>query len=111
MMIMCPVLTIYTDLIAVWGGLVVASNQLDVSTETYYEGVLNLLKQKEIYVGLLKAWIFGVIIVVVSAYKGFSTTDGAVGVGRATRRSVVTSFLLILISGYLGMLLGMVIFL
>jgi phospholipid/cholesterol/gamma-HCH transport system permease protein len=40
------------------------------------------------------------VVTGVSCYEGFTTTQGAVGVGRATRRSVITSILLILILGY-----------
>ena len=49
---------------------------------------------------LLKAFVFGLVIVCVSCHQGFATTEGAVGVGRATRRTVIVSFLLILMLGY-----------
>jgi len=55
---------------------------------------------KDLYVGLLKAFLFGVIIATVSCYQGFTTTQGAVGVGMSTRQSVIVSFLLVLIVGY-----------
>jgi phospholipid/cholesterol/gamma-HCH transport system permease protein len=45
--------------------------------------------------------IFGIVITGVSCYEGFTTRQGAVGVGQATRRSVITSFLLVLILGYI----------
>jgi phospholipid/cholesterol/gamma-HCH transport system permease protein len=41
------------------------------------------------------------MITTISCHQGFSTTQGAVGVGRATRRSVIISFLAILIVGYI----------
>ena len=50
--------------------------------------------------GLFKALLFGVIITTVACHQGFSTTEGAVGVGRATRRTVIISFLMILMVGY-----------
>ena len=52
-------------------------------------------------VGLLKATVFGVVICTVSCHQGFTTRMGAVGVGRATQRSVIISFLLILMLGYM----------
>lgn len=100
MMLMCPVLTVYTDLIGILGGGLVAVTQLDVSWSSYYENVLFMLTAKEIWIGILKAWVFSIIIVAVSCYQGMSARDGAVGVGIATRRSVVISFLAILIIGY-----------
>ena len=52
------------------------------------------------YDGMLKAFLFGVIIVITACHQGFATTQGAVGVGNATRRTVIMSFLSILIVGY-----------
>jgi phospholipid/cholesterol/gamma-HCH transport system permease protein len=52
-------------------------------------------------VGLLKSVLFGLIICAVACHQGFSAKEGAVGVGQATRRTVVISFLTILVSGYI----------
>jgi phospholipid/cholesterol/gamma-HCH transport system permease protein len=100
MLIMTPILTIYSDFIGIVGGGLVAYTKLEVSWANYYQNVLSFLKLKEIYVGIFKACVFGVIIATVSCYQGLSTTNGAVGVGRATRKAVVTCFLLVLIIGY-----------
>ena len=45
--------------------------------------------------------MFGVVICTVSCHEGFETRLGAVGVGKATQRSVIMSFLLILMLGYM----------
>lgn len=100
MMVMCPVLTVYTDFIGIVGGGAVAESQLNVSWGLYYENVLFMLGVKEIWIGILKSWVFAVIIVGISCYEGLSATKGAIGVGIATRSSVVISFLLVLVSGY-----------
>ena len=98
--VMLPLLTVYMDLIGLLGGAIVGATMLGVSPETYFDGVFRHTHNKDLYVGLLKAFIFGLIIVCVSCHQGFSTTEGAVGVGRATRRTVIVSFLLILMLGY-----------
>jgi len=100
-MVMCPVLTVYTNLIGSAGGMLVAGTQLNVSPWEYYDTAVDFLNIKEIYVGLFKAWIFGILIVTVACYQGLSATNGAIGVGQATRATVVKSFLLILITGYI----------
>ena len=100
MLIMCPTLTVYTNLIGSIGGMIVANTQLNVSSEAFVENAFQMLQLKEMYVGLFKAFVFAIIIICVSSYKGFSTRNGAVGVGKATRESVVTSFIFILITGY-----------
>lgn len=101
LMVMCPVLTVYTNIIGSAGGMLVAATQLDVAPAAYYENAMRFLGNKEVYVGLFKAWVFSIVIVTVACYQGLSATNGAVGVGRATRRTVVISFLLILIIGYI----------
>lgn len=101
MMIMCPVLTVYTDTIAIFGGGFVASTQLEVNWSIYYENVSFMLHEKELWVGLFKAWVFAILIVGISCLQGFSTTNGAAGVGNSARKSVVSCFLLVLIIGYM----------
>jgi len=100
LLLMCPVLTIYTDVLGTLGGMVVSQTQLDVYYKVYARMAVESLGNKEIYVGLFKALVFGFVISAVSCYRGFATTNGAVGVGEAARKTVVTSFLYILILGY-----------
>ncbi len=100
-MLMLPILTIYTNIVGIAGGMLVANTQLGVSSHAYYSNALQYLHNKEIYVGLFKAWVFSVIIVTIACYQGLSARNGAVGVGRATRITVVHSFLLVLIVGYI----------
>ena len=101
MMIMCPVLTCYTNLIGIIGGGVVAGTQLSVSWTIYFENVRFMLYEKELWVGICKAWAFSLLIVTISCHLGITAKDGAVGVGLATKRSVVINFLTILIVGYI----------
>ncbi len=100
MLLMMPMLTIYTDVLGIFGGGHVAQTQLGVTWSTYYQNVMQFLGLREIYVGLLKACVFGIIVATVSCYYGLATKNGAIGVGRAARMSVVTCFLLVLIIGY-----------
>lgn len=95
-----PMMSFYTCALGVLGGAVVSHTQLAVPWATYFQNAMDFASVKALYVGLFKALLFGFIIVTVSCYEGFRTTHGAVGVGRATRQSVVTNFLLILIVGY-----------
>ena len=100
MSIMTPILSFYTCVMGVVGGGVVGFTQLGVSWSAYMDNAIRFAEVKDLYVGLLKAFIFGIIITTVSCHEGFSTEQGAVGVGYATRRSVVVSFLVILVAGY-----------
>lgn len=100
MVVITPLLSFYTSVLGVIGGGVVGLTQLNVPWEQYITNALSIAGCYDLYVGLLKAAVFGVIITGVSCFEGFTTTQGAVGVGRATRRSVITSILLILVFGY-----------
>jgi phospholipid/cholesterol/gamma-HCH transport system permease protein len=98
--VMTPLLTVYTNLLGLLGGAIVGATQLGVSPEAYFDNAFRYAETKDLYVGLFKAFLFGLIIVSVACHQGFAATEGAVGVGRATRRTVVVSFLLILVVGY-----------
>jgi phospholipid/cholesterol/gamma-HCH transport system permease protein len=99
--IMLPVVTVYVVVLGTLGGGVVANYQLLVSYDLYYEHVLESLQFKATYVGLFKAYVFGIIISCVSCAQGLKAQNGAIGVGHATRTSVIISFLMILIVGYI----------
>lgn len=98
--IMTPILAFYTCVMGVLGGGCVGITQLGVAWSKYIENATRFAEVKDLYVGLLKAFLFGIIITIVSCHAGLSATQGAVGVGMATRKSVVVSFLLILVVGY-----------
>ncbi|MGI6497020.1 MAG: MlaE family ABC transporter permease [Kiritimatiellia bacterium] len=100
MVVMVPVLSFYTCMMGLLGGAVVCRTQLLVPWASYFQNAMDFADTRALYVGLLKALVFGVLITTVACYEGFSTKHGAVGVGLATRRCVVTSFLLILVVGY-----------
>ena len=101
MALMTPLLSFYTCVLGVIGGGVVGLTQLNVPWEQYIAMAMDIARMRDLYVGLLKALVFGITVTGVSCYEGFTTSQGAVGVGRATRRSVITSILLILILGYI----------
>ena len=100
MIITVPLLSFYTCMLALIGGAVVGYTQLSVPWSAYWTNAFDFAGVRALYVGLFKALIFGIVIVTVSCYEGFATTRGAVGVGLATRRSVIVNFLMILVLGY-----------
>jgi len=79
----------------------VGQTQLGVSITAYFSNATLYASNKDLYVGLFKAVIFGAIIATVACYHGFNARGGAVGVGHATRKTVVVSFLTILVVGYI----------
>lgn len=101
LVVMMPILTVYTNILGILGGGLVGMTQLGVSLDAYFDNATRYAENKDLYVGLFKAVIFGLVITTVACHQGFMATEGAVGVGKATRRTVIVSFLLILILGYI----------
>ena len=101
MLIAVPVLTAISNTIGMWGGMIVASMSLSVAPETYWQSAKSFLEINDVAFGVLKSLVFGVLITIISCEQGYYATGGAEGVGRATMRSVVYSFLAILISNYI----------
>lgn len=98
--VMLPVVTVFANAIAIFGGFIVAVTTIGVSTHTYVIGLKQFFYMKDLYSGLLKAFFFGGIIGTMGCYYGFATEGGAEGVGLATTRAVVSSCVLVLISDY-----------
>ncbi len=98
--LICPLLTLFTNLLGVAGGSVIAVTQFGVTFHEYYDKALDILEMKDLYSGLFKSMVFGTTIATVGCTMGMRTTGGAIGVGRATLGSVVISLLLILILGF-----------
>lgn len=99
--IMLPVLTIFSDLLAILGGMIVANVSIHVGFATFSSGLKLLFHTQDLIGGLMKTFVFGFIIALMGCYNGFETRGGAEGVGIATMRAVVSSCLLILVSNYL----------
>ena len=101
LLVMSPILAFYACILGVMGGGLVGYTQLNVPFAQYMSSAMSIAELKDLFTGLLKAAVFGVVIGTVSCHEGFETKLGAVGVGRATQRSVIISFLLILMFGYM----------
>jgi phospholipid/cholesterol/gamma-HCH transport system permease protein len=105
--IMTFLLTICADGIGLLGGAIVANTQLDVPWGRYFENAMDSLAgtewfglPKDVYGGLVKATITGGVIATVGCAEGLTAQGGALGVGRAVRRAVIISIVLILVLSF-----------
>lgn len=101
LVIMAPLLAFFCCIVGTVGGGIVGSTQLGVDFGQYVASAMTMAETKDLFVGLAKATVFGLVIGTVSVSEGFGTRLGATGVGKATQRSVIISFLLILMLGYM----------
>jgi phospholipid/cholesterol/gamma-HCH transport system permease protein len=108
-LVMLPLLTVITDLVAISGGLLIAVAKLGLSADLYLRSVYQTLAAsgflftylpRDVLAGLLKPVFFGAIIAITGCYYGFETRGGTEGVGLSTTRAVVTASILILASDY-----------
>jgi len=91
-----PLLTLYADAIGIFGSYLICVYKLGISSSMYMHVTFDALLYKDLFTGLFKTIFFGMIIAFVSCYQAFNVEGGAEGVGQATTRSVVTSFIMII---------------
>ena len=93
-----PVLTLFSDLFAIAGGLLVGVTMLDLTVSGYTNQTINSLTLFDVFWGVFKSGIFAILISWTGCLKGFQVRGGAAGVGKATTSAVVTSIFLIVMS-------------
>ena len=98
--VMTPILTIYSDLLGVWGGYLITVGFNGVPPIDYWGFTEYFLGWWEPVNGLIKSVFFGLSIGLISCYKGFTCRPGAAGVGRATTNAFVISFLAIIVINF-----------
>jgi phospholipid/cholesterol/gamma-HCH transport system permease protein len=94
--LMLPLLTLFGDIIGIFGGWFICVVKLGISSSLYMQVTFDALLFKDLFTGTFKTVFFGMIIAFVSCYQGFNVEGGAEGVGRATKQAVVISFILII---------------
>ena len=101
LVLMAPLLTFFCCIVGTVGGGLVGATQLDVDFRQFASSAMAVVTNKDLSVGLVKAGVFGLLIGSISVSEGLGTSFGATGVGKSTQRSVIASFLAILIFGYM----------
>lgn len=96
-MFVVPMLTIFGDIIGVFGGWVVAVYYSDISSYMFMNSIKTFAKMYDLTGGMIKAMFFGNVIAVLGCYYGLNCPEGAEGVGQATTKTVVTSIIVIFI--------------
>lgn len=99
--LMVPILTILADFIGVVGGYFVGVHLLGINSGIFMARIVEFVEMDDITNGLIKSAFFGLILSLIGTFKGFYTTGGAEGVGKATTEAVVYASVSILISDYI----------
>ena len=102
-----PLLTSLFNVVGIFGGYLVGVGLFGVSSGAYFQGMYETVVWNDVQMGLIKSLVFGLLIVWISAAKGYylhldrSGAFGAEGVSRTTTNAVVLSSIVVLFSDYL----------
>ncbi len=96
-----PAMIAIGDSIGILGGYLVGINRLDFSSSTYLASTASMLQISDIFSGIIKGVFFGFIIALSGCFNGFYASNGAEGVGKATKSAVVAACVFILATNYI----------
>lgn len=97
LVIALPLLTFYSDAFGVFGGMLIASGELNVSFAEFVDRFEEAVALRHFLIGIGKAPFFAMIIALVGCYQGFQIRGGVDDVGRHTTISVVQSVFLVIV--------------
>lgn len=93
-----PLLTLFGDVVGIFGGLTVAYVQLDIPVASYINRTLAAVTAANLGESMVKSVVFAVVIALVGCLRGFQAKNDAQGVGRAATSAVVTAIFLLVIA-------------
>ncbi len=96
-----PMVVLLAELIGIVGGMFISYFTINLHPSRYINSVWLWLNTRDIYISLLKAFVFGVIIALVCATQGYLTKGGAKEVGTATTQAAIKSTIYMLIADFI----------
>lgn len=96
-----PMVVLFAELIGIVGGMFVCFFTINLHPNRYINSVWLWLRLKDVYISLLKAFVFGVIIALVCATQGYTTQGGAKEVGTSTTQAAIKSTIYMLIADFI----------
>jgi phospholipid/cholesterol/gamma-HCH transport system permease protein len=97
-LVVVPLLTLFSDVFAILGGLVVGVLMLDLTANAYIAQTFVTLAPFDVFLGVLKSAVFAFLISWIGCFRGFRVRGGAAGVGEATTSAVVSGIFLIIMT-------------
>jgi phospholipid/cholesterol/gamma-HCH transport system permease protein len=91
MAVVLPLLTIIADFLGLIGGYFIAYSMLNITSSQYWSTAWRALEYNDLTQGLLKPFLFAIVIALVGCYYGINTSGGTQGVGRSTTKAVVVA--------------------
>ncbi len=98
LILMMPLLCLYSDFVGILGGATVGVAVLGLSFRTYWHETLHAITVVALTGGLVKSAVYGVLIALAGCYQGFECGNSSLAVGRATTAAVVSSIVMIVVA-------------
>ncbi len=95
---MAPLLTLYADLMGIFGGFLVGVLMLNLSPQEYFSATMAYVPIIHLFIGLVYGTVFGAIIAIAGCYQGIRCGRSAEAVGQATTAAVVNSIVGIIVA-------------
>jgi phospholipid/cholesterol/gamma-HCH transport system permease protein len=95
--VMMPFLNLIADFLSILGGYAIGVFVVHIGSGAYLHQSFQFVEVRDVFVGLTKAFVFGIVVITASCFEGFRASGGAEGVGSATTKAVVNSFLLVIL--------------
>lgn len=95
--LMLPLLGFYASLVAIVGGGLLSWVELDIPPATFFSRIREVVPITDVYVGLVKAPVFGLIIAITGCYQGMQVEGNAEEVGKRTTAAVVQAIFLVIV--------------
>jgi len=96
-----PILTLFADILAFLGGMLISRAFLAIPVNQYYSVGMEALMIKDVATGLFKSVVFGFVVALIACFKGFRVRGGATAVGESTTQTVVQSIVWIIVADLL----------
>lgn len=101
LVIAMPLLTLYANVVGIFGGYLVADLLMGVPSSEFFRRMIEVVGPTDFYLGLIKAFVFGVLVATAGCLRGLQSGSGASAVGEAATRAVVTAITLIIFANAL----------
>ena len=98
LLLMMPLLCIYSNLLGILGGAIVGVTMLDLGASQYFYQTQGALTLTDFTVGLVKSAVFGVLVAFAGCLRGMQCGSNSAAVGLATTSAVVTGIVFIVVS-------------
>ena len=91
-----PAIVILAEFLGILGGMVVSYFTIGLHPARYINSVWLWIYTKDLYISVLKGFIFGILITTVCATQGYSTEGGAKNVGISTTEAAIKATVILL---------------